>query len=412
MPLIMLNKFLPFAIIYFFLNSVALPFGLTYTALLAPLFYVWVLLVRKKEILLPFMILLLPFIILHALGGVNLKTYAISLLNFLAVYIFCQAVYTFFKVCKDPEWIFRRILVLNSIFCLLAIVIYFTPYAEWFWMKQNISTGIEKFLRLKLLTYEPSYYALIFIPIFFFYLLQYFLRQNSIPPVLLLPMLFIPYILSFSIGVIGAGLIAGLLTYLIYLGRLTRKRRILNSIVNTGAVLSSGMVILLLFFRQNPLFSRLANVFSGQDSSGKGRTVDAFIIARKILKETNEYWGAGIGQIKLVGENIIRNYYLYDTSFTVAIPNAAAETLAIFGWAGLSLRLFIELSLFFFTKVWTNYYRLVLFLFMFIYQFTGSFITNVAEYVIWILAFTNVFRQFDVKAGNEKADTAIAQPTV
>lgn len=40
----------------------------------------------------------------------------------------------------------------------------------------------------------------------------------------------------------------------------------------------------------------------------------------------------------------------------------------------------------------------MLFIFMFIYQFVGSFATNLAEYVIWILAFTNVFRQFDVKA--------------
>jgi len=61
------------------------------------------------------------------------------------------------------------------------------------------------------------------------------------------------------------------------------------------------------------------------------------------------------------------------------------------------LRLIIEIALFFHTKVWRNYYRLLLFFFVFIYQFTGSFITNVAEYVIWILAFTNIFHQFDVK---------------
>ncbi len=76
----------------------------------------------------------------------------------------------------------------------------------------------------------------------------------------------------------------------------------------------------------------------------------------------------------------------------------SAETLAVFGWVGFFLRFVVEIFLFFYTKVWTNYYRLLLFFFMFIYQFTGSFITNVAEYVIWILAFTNVFNQFDVKA--------------
>lgn len=392
-----LNKYFPFALIYFFVNSVGLPFGLTYTALLAPFFYVWILMIRKKEILLPFIIILLPFIIIHVLSGVEIKSYSISLVNFLLVYVFCQAVYTFFKVCKDPEMIFRRILIFNFIFCLAAVAIYFTPYFKWLWLEQNISAGVAQFRRLKLLTYEPAYYALLFTPIFFFYMLQYFFKQNTIPTGWLLLMLFLPYMLSFSIGVIGAVLVAGLLTYLIYLRQLTRKRRILNGIVNTGAVLTSGTMVLVLFFRHNPVFLRLANIFSGKDSSGNGRTVDAFILARRLLKETNEFWGIGLGQIKLVGEDIIRNYYLYYVNHTVAIPNAAAETLAIFGWAGFSLRLFIEILLFFYTRVWTNYYRLLLFIFIFLYQFTGSFITNVAEYVIWILAFTNVFRQFDVK---------------
>lgn len=392
------NKYLPFALIYFFVNSLALPFGLTYTALLAPFFYVWILVIRKKEILLPFIIVLLPFIIMQVLAGVDIKSYSISLINFLLVYIFCQAFYTFLKVCKDPEILFRRVLILNFIFCLVAIAIYFTPWFQWLWMEQNISAGVAHIRRLKLLTYEPSYYAFLLIPVFFFYFLQYFFKQNTIPPGWLLLMIFLPYILSFSIGVIGVALAACLLTYLVYLRRLTRKRRILNSIINTGAFLTSAIIILFLFFRNNPFFSRMGNIFQGTDTSGNGRTVDAFILANKILQTSNKYWGIGAGQIKIAGADIIRSYYLYYNDFTAVIPNAAAETLAIFGWVGFSLRLLIEVFLFFYTKVWTNYYRLLLFFFMFIYQFTGSFITNVAEYVIWILAFTNVFVQFDVKA--------------
>jgi hypothetical protein len=208
----------------------------------------------------------------------------------------------------------------------------------------------------------------------------------------------------------SAVLLAGFFTWLIWFRRLTRKRRVFNALVNSGAVLISGMVILLLFFRNNPFFSRLKNIFSGRHTSGKGRTVDAFVIADKILQTGNEYWGAGLGQVKITGANIIRDYYMYVKDFTAVIPNAAAETLAIFGWVGLSLRLFIEISLFFYTKVWSNYYRLLLFFFIFIYQFTGSFITNVAEYVIWILAFTNVFQQFDVKADSKTGITPPSQP--
>lgn len=405
-----LNKYFPFAVIYFFINSLALPFGLTYTALLAPLFYIWIIQVRKKEILLPFIAILLPFIIAHLSAGVDSKIYVISFVNLLLVYIFCQAVYTFLKVCRDPAWIFRKLLIMNFIFCLVALAVYFTPFYKWLWVEQNISTGLDQFRRLKLLTYEPSYYALLFTPVFFFYWLQYLLRQNTISSGWLLLMLFLPYVLSFSIGVISAVLLAGLLTHTIWFRRLTPQRRILNTIFNTGAILVSVLMFFVLFFRDNPVFSRLGNIFSGRDSSGKGRTIDAFILAGKLLRMKDGNWGVGIGQIKIIGNDIIREYYLYNSDYIAVIPNAAAETLAIFGWVGLSLRILIEVFLFFYSRVWINYYRLSLFFFIFIYQFTGSFITNGAEYVIWILAFTNVFDQFDVKADERKGNSITLLP--
>jgi len=397
-----LNKYFPFAFIYFFINPFGLPFGLTYTALLAPVFYIWILKTRKKEILLPFLAAVLPFILIHlTIVGVEIKSYFLSLLNFILVYVFCQAVYTFLLTCKEPEKIFRMILVLNFILCLIAIPFYFTPYFEPLWVDQNIAMNVGQFRRLQLFTYEPSYYALLFTPIFFFYLLQYCFRQNTISGAWLFPMLFLPYVLSFSIGIIGAAIMAGVLLWLIYFRTLTRKRRIINALIFTGAGMGSVLVMLILFFRQNPVFLRIRNILSGEDSSGNGRVTDAFVLANKLLEKKNEFWGIGIGQIKIIGEATIRNYYLYYTDFRVAIPNAVAETMAIFGWVGVSLRFLIEISLFYYTRVWTNYYRLLLFLFIFIYQFTGSFITNVAEYVIWILAFTRTFQQFDIKSSKE-----------
>lgn len=62
------------------------------------------------------------------------------------------------------------------------------------------------------------------------------------------------------------------------------------------------------------------------------------------------------------------------------------------------LALVFEWYLFFKTAVYKNYYRLALFIFVFIYQFTGSYITNIVEYVIWILAFSNAFPQFNINA--------------
>ncbi len=132
-----LNKYILFAIIYFFLNSLGLPVGLTYTALLCPLFYWWVLVTRKQEILLPFFLFLLPFVFLQVLTGVDIKSYAVSVINLTTVYIFCQTFYTFLKECRDVENIFRKLLIINFIICLIAIPLYFTPFYTILWIGAN-----------------------------------------------------------------------------------------------------------------------------------------------------------------------------------------------------------------------------------------------------------------------------------
>jgi hypothetical protein len=211
--------------------------------------------------------------------------------------------------------------------------------------------------------------------------------------------------------------VSGLMVYMIHFGSLTRKRRIFNSIVSTVVVSLLAVSIIYIFFHDSFLVLRLENIFSGNDTSGKGRTYDAFFLANKLLQKRNEYWGVGLGQIKIIGAGILRDYYMFDyyvygQDFVASIPNAAAETLAVFGWVGFVLRLFAEIFFFFYTKTWTNYFRLWLFLFVFIYQFTGSFITNVAEYVIWLLAFTNVFFQFDVRKQRRADIIPLLQPRV
>ncbi|HEX7845607.1 MAG TPA: O-antigen ligase family protein [Chitinophagaceae bacterium] len=397
-PALRINRFFPFVFIYFFLNTIGLPLGLTWMALLGPFFYIWVVMERKTEIFLPFITVLLPFIIVHiAVVGVDLTAYAVSLLNITLVYFFCQAAYTFLKRCSDMERIFRKLLVINFICCLIGIVFYFTPWDYLFWIEQGFTKGVNDFRRFKLFTYEASYYATVFIPVFFFYLLQYVLCQNRIKNHWLLLMLFLPFVLSFSIGVIAAAILSGILATIIYGRQLLVKRRIENMAINLVVLIASSAVVLVLYFRHNPIFTRILNIFSGDDTSAKGRMGDSFMLAMKMLEEKNQWFGIGPGQVKLVGHDLIHGHYLYTTDFVAAIPNAMAETLAVFGWFGFSLKLLIEITLFFTTKVWSNYYRLLLFFFMFIYQFTGSFITNLAEYVIWIFAFTPVFRQFDVK---------------
>jgi len=195
----------------------------------------------------------------------------------------------------------------------------------------------------------------------------------------------------------AALLVSGIITFIFYSGSLVRKRRVFNGIVFFSGFSVVVVSVIYLFFQKSFFVLRLLNIFSGRDSSGKGRTSDAFFLANKLLEKKDEYWGVGFGQIKILGADVIRHYYMYGENFVATIPNAVAETYTILGWTGVSLRMFVEIFFFLQTRVWTNYYRLWLFLFIFIFQFAGSFITNVAEYVIWILAFTNVFEQFDAK---------------
>lgn len=395
-----INRYLPFALLYFFFNSLGLPFGLTYMALLAPFFYWWIVNSRGKEVLLPFLILIFPVVFIQmAYVGVDDKTYVTSLINLLAVYIFCQAFYTYLKNCTDQESIFKKIVILNFILCLIAIPFYFTSYSYFFWDSQPLTEGINDVQRLRLFTYEPSYYATLFVPFFFFFLLKILLKQNTTNSWLLLFMIFLPYMLSFSLGVVTAIALSMFFVFGFYLQRLIVKKRVMNLVLLSTVVIIPAIIFIILAFPNNTLLLRIENIVSGHDSSGKGRTYEAFFLAMKILALKSQFWGIGPGQIKVIGTDIIKDFYLYPVDYkTVAIPNATAETLALFGFVGLFFRFATEIFLFFYTKVWKNYYRLLLFTFMFIYQFSGSFITNLAEYVIWILAFTNVFRQFDVLA--------------
>lgn len=391
-----ISKYFPVAFIYFFINSLGLPFGLTYTALLSPLLYIWVIMSRKQEVLWPFLLTLTPVVLIHLSMGVDINSYFVSLLNMVLVYIFCQAVYTFLIKCDHKEILFRQLLIINFVCCLIAIPLFFTPFYNLLWAKQFLTTGVADFRRLSLLTYEPSYYALLFTPLFFFFLLQLILYRNTINGWLLLVMLLLPLVLSFSLGVISAMIVAILVAAAVHFKTFFRNKRFMNLLGWAGIICIAAAVVGWVFFPDNILFVRVANVISGKDPSGKGRTFEAFWLAGQLLEKKSYWWGIGPGQIKILGFDLIRDYYGYGYDTTqVAIPNAAAETLAIFGWVGLVVRIGAEWFFFVYTKVWRNYYRLLLFAFIFTYQFTGSFITNVAEYVIWIIAFTPVFREFD-----------------
>ena len=123
-------------------------------------------------------------------------------------------------------------------------------------------------------------------------------------------------------------------------------------ILSSLLILLIALIVLLFLFPDNIFMQRLANVLEGRDSSFKGRTYDAFYLGRKVAEMKSIFFGSGLGQTKVLGMELWKKYYANNFTINeVAIPNAIGETLAIFGLAGISIRLTLQVFFFFQTKV-------------------------------------------------------------
>ncbi|MBC7829373.1 MAG: hypothetical protein H7122_16620 [Chitinophagaceae bacterium] len=397
-PAIRFNKYLPVAILYFFLNSFLLPHGLLYTTLLTPVFIIWLYKYPSFKYVWYFFPFIALFVTVHLINGVNIKSYAISFFLLFSVYVFAVAFHRFLKECNSLRSIYRNILVINSacvIMALIALVIPFLTSA--FWHIGSISSGIESMKRLKLLTYEASYYSTLLAPVALYYYLKLIILKLPNPYIVAF-LLSVPLILSLSFGVLLALALSLLLTLLAGFRTFFPNKNLPVYIIISGIILIVLFITFVQLFPGNVLVQRLNNVLAGTDTSFRGRTTDSFFLGFEVASLKNLWFGVGPGQVKEVGLDIFRDFYDYDAFLreNVRIPNSLGDTLATFGIIGVAIRMFAEVYLFFKTRVWSNYYRLSLFLFIFIYQFTGSYLTNIAEYVIWILAFhRGLFTEFD-----------------
>ncbi|MCU0369918.1 MAG: hypothetical protein MUC31_00745, partial [Bacteroidales bacterium] len=73
------------------------------------------------------------------------------------------------------------------------------------------------------------------------------------------------------------------------------------------------------------------------------------------------------------------------------------------GIYGFVLKIFFEWYFFIRLKIYRNLYSLCLFLFLFIYQFTGSFLVNAAEIGIWAIIFAGRFPAFQAEQLKKEA---------
>jgi len=401
-----INKYLPFAILYFFLNSVFLPLGLLYTTILTPLFLIWLFMQNKIEYWWVFFILTLPFVYIHYRQGVDLFYYFKSYALLFTVFVFILTVIRFLQVTTSLRAIFRQLLKINFFLVCVACIIFFIPAVRGLmWSVYDVSTGLTKFPRLSLFTYEPSYYSTLLVPLaFYYYLKMIFFKFPNTGYVFF--MVSFPLIISFSLGAILGITFSFVILFFPDIRSFFMKKNVAVYTLTAGLFITAAFIVLYYIYPNNPLYLRIRNIFSGRDSSFKGRASDSFQLAWSVAKEKSIYFGIGLGQLKLIGVKIWNDFY--NTIFninSIAIPNAVAETFAIYGIAGLIIRFSLEWYFFFRTKTYSNYYRLGLFIFIFIYQFTGSYFFNIAEYTIWALAFSQVFEEFNRKNILKKSRT-------
>jgi hypothetical protein len=384
--------------VYFFFNSILLPKGLLYTNILSPLFYYETIKRNRKVWFLPVASFMLVYDCIHLMQGVDVKSFIVSNGLFFSTYMCTVSFYHFINDYENIGRIMKHVLLFNAVLVVIAIPFLFAerPLQELFWYVRKFTAGVEDMPRLALFTYEASYYSLLLVPVVYYYVLKFLFNDFVTGKWFMLALALIPLLMSLSFGVIGATLIVAFLQAMFFSRKIFSTRRSLL-LFGAVAVLLFTALALIWLLPGNPLLLRLRNVLSGSDTSANGRTFDSLRMAWHIGSEKSAWFGVGLGQVKFIAAEVVRTHFSYWGVFPrYDIPNAMGETIAIFGISGVIIRLGLQLWLFFRTRVYENHYRLALFLFIFIYQFTGSFITNIVEYVIWAIAFSSAFTRFNV----------------
>jgi hypothetical protein len=345
-----------------------------------------------------FFLVSIPYVIVHVVKGVELVSYLKSYGLLFTVFVFGISFYQFLRLCKTLGALFKTLLLINFCFVFIALITLFIPKLQGIlWHVSLITTGVEASKRLRLFTYEASYYSFLLVPIALYYYLKILLFRFP-NKLLVFFLVTIPLLLSLSFGVIAGIVISLILLICSDVKLITLNKKLSLRILITLVLFCVFLFFALQFFPNNIIFIRIANIFQGHDTSFSGRTFDSVYLGWKLAAQKSILFGAGPGQIKVIGLDLFKEYYRYEyfTPNQIAVPNSIGDLLATFGLTGVIGKLGLEIYFFLKTKVYSNFYRLCLFLFIFIYQFTGSYLTNIAEYVIWIMAFYPfLFREFD-----------------
>jgi hypothetical protein len=395
--------YLPFFILYFFFNNFLLREGLLYTTLLTPVFLYWLYKRGKIKALAKWSVLLLIPVPFHLVSGVDTSSYIVSTLMVVTALVFLFTAGEAVRLNKDNlDDFFRKAMIVNSALFVIAILVFpFPPVRDFMWNSEPMSSNLSAIPRLQMLAYEPSHYGLLLAPVFLFFFLR-ILTGKSGHPLLLAFGIGLPLILSFSFGILGILFIAVLIGSIAYFHKYSgfSRRMVIYGMISI-LLMACGLWLL---WPGNPVYIRIENILTGADSSSKGRLVYSFMFAKDLVMQHNAWFGVGPGQVKILAHDLIVNFYQYTGEYaeTVRIPNSMGEMLATYGIIGFTVKILVEIILFIRLKIYRNLYALMLFMFIFIYQFTGSFLVNAAELGIWAIVFQGRFPDFEI--GNINPD--------
>ncbi|MGA3128607.1 MAG: hypothetical protein ABSD13_18040 [Candidatus Korobacteraceae bacterium] len=385
-----IHRYLPIAAFYFFLNhagvdNLGLPIGVFYTSLLSPLFYIWLYLEGRRWLTANFLLILSPFILAQIVMGIEnhveyLRTLAHWWTVYITVYAFCWAL----SQCRSLDRLFDQLILLNFCAAMLGLILLPTPLQSLFWKNTETIVGGSNSLRLNLLSTEPSAYAELMFPLLIFAALR-LLRDTRRRNGAYSMMIAVPFLLCQSFGGISIGLAA------IGVSLMVGYRQLLSSQKSRIRFFCLALATGALLLTPNPISQRVWQAAAGNDPSTQGRTILAYIAGYTVASSKSLWWGVGLGQAKYI-----------DFSYLVGgmngrIPNMVAGTLSEFGFIGVITILAVEVYLFFRTKVYLNSFRLAIFVVAFLQQFTGSYGTDIQEYLMWFLAFCPLFPYFNLR---------------
>jgi hypothetical protein len=377
-------------IVIFNFNTVALPHGVMWSNILSLFMILWLLFKGKiTYVIIPLLLLFLYSIVQYiTLEPTNTSGYYLRLFYYYTSVMAGVFFYIYFNgYYSRKEEVEKKIFLIvkiNLFLFFIACIIFFTPLKNSMW---TISNNINSYgeLRLKLLFYEPAQFSFVFV-FFLNYLLHKTVFYYNKSYMILTILTSIAIIIGKSVGTIGALLIAMLFSSVIFLVPLLKRFYMKIMIIL--------IMITILFISFGDSFNRVSKILEGKDGSGNVRVVYATSAAYNMINKYNYYFGVGFGETKKYVNQFTSQFQGYGTD---RLPNSFASTLATVGIIGILLKFIFLLFFFIKTRVYDNIFRLTLFFYILVYGFTGGWMLNVYEFILWAFAFSPVFSEFDRK---------------